>query len=87
MNAWPVQGDLLQLENQVQTIIIEDEEEEAVNIDSDFTQSVDNHSHVQLDSDVDDYGPAPLQNDYIADETFECAVNMGNGNITRGPMA
>ena len=87
VNAWPVQGDLVELGNEVQTIIIEDEEQEAVNVDSDFTPSGNNHSHVQLDSDVDDYGPAPLQNDYIADETFEGTINMGDGNIAHGATA
>ena len=55
VNAWPVQGDLVELGNEVQTIIIEYEEQEAVNVDSDFTPSGNNHSHVQLDLDVDDY--------------------------------
>ena len=32
-------------------------------------------------------GPAPMQNDYIADETFEGTINMGDGNIAHGATA
>ena len=50
-------------------------------------RSLNNHYRVQLDADGDDYGPAPLQDDYIEDETFEGVVNMGNGNIAHSSSA
>ena len=50
-------------------------------------ESVTNDSEATLDGDGDDYGPAPLQNDYIRDESFEGVIQLANGNNARGSTA
>ena len=83
LSKWPEEGYLVELKNQVQ-IIYEDEQEDNVNIESNDTESVTNNSEITLDGDGDDYGPAPLQNDFIPDESFEGVIQLVNGNNARG---
>ena len=54
------------------------------NDDHSFLSLPDN---LELDADGDDTGPAPLQNEVIADETYEGVVNVGNTTITGGANA
>ena len=58
-----------------------------MNTESDVMDAVKNHSCIQLDADGDDYRPAPLQNDYIADGTFDGVINMANWNNACGSSA
>ena len=44
-------------------------------------------ANLELDDDGDDTGPAPLQNDVIADETYEGVINVGDTMITGGANA
>ena len=58
-----------------------------MNNESNDMESVTNNSEIHLDGDGDDYGPAPLQNDYIPDESFEGVIQLANGNNACGSTA
>ena len=77
---------MVELNNQVQ-IIYDNEQKDNVNIESNDMESVTNNSEINLDGDGDDYGPDPLQNDYIPDESFEGVIQLANGNNSRGSTA
>ena len=74
------------MNNQVQ-IIYDNEQKDNVNIDSNNMESVTKDSKITLDGDGDDYGPAPLKNDYILDESFEGVIQLANRNNARGSTA
>ena len=77
LQRWPLQGDLVDLNDQVVTIEDNQEEEQSESNNDDDNQSEDRASQLELNNDGDDYGPAPLQNDVVPDENYEGVVNIG----------
>ena len=84
---WPVQGDLVDLNDQVVTIKDNKEQEQPESNNDDQNQSQDHASQIELNNDGDDYGPAPLQNDVVPDENYEGVLNIGESTTAQGSIA
>lgn len=80
LNQWPAEGDLLDLNDTLQ-IFERDDEGNVVD------RTNDQRGSIELDTDGDDAGPAPLQNGVAPDETFEGVINMNESNISSGGNA
>ena len=79
LNAWPENGDLLDLEDT--NVIVEEGE------DSDEDDN-DNSDELQVNADNGDAGPAPLQNVAEINEEFEGVINFGdNAQVGNASMS